>query len=200
MIARRSVRGVLVVAAALAGLALPAVAIGDHGGGGAGSSTTATTAGSPALKISPASLSFASENTGTTSAAQTVTATDTGNASLFFNNVAIGGSDPLDFTIVDDQCIGSTLAPGASCTISVTFSPQNTGTRSATVTYTDNAPDSPQVVTLIGNGTGTPAPLAIDDQFFSCSGGVCDVGANHNDFVNNFFTTTFEASGGSQPY
>jgi Putative Ig domain len=42
--------------------------------------------------------------------------------------------------------------------------------------------------------------LAIDDQFFTCANGVCDVGAGSNVFVNNFFTTTFEATGGTSPY
>jgi Abnormal spindle-like microcephaly-assoc'd, ASPM-SPD-2-Hydin/Putative Ig domain len=156
-------------------------------------------AGTPALSLSPTSLTFASQATGTTSPAQTITATNTGTASLFFNNVSTSG-ESLDFTIVDDQCIGTTLSPGSSCTISVTFSPTTTGTRTATVNYTDNAPNSPQTVTLTGTGTGTTAPLAINTQFFACSNGVCDIGAGSNVFVNNFFTTTFQASGGTPPY
>jgi Putative Ig domain len=164
---------------------------------GAGSAQAADT---PALSLSPTSLTFAAQATGTTSAPQTITATNTGSASLFFNNVNIGGADGLDFTIGNDDCIGSTLAAGASCAISVTFSPTTTGTRTANVTYTDNAPNSPQVVTLTGGGTGTTAPLAIDTEFMTCSGGVCDIGANSNVFVNNFFTTTFLAKGGTPPY
>jgi len=121
------------------------------------SAVGAQASSAPAVSLSPTSLTFASQNTGTTSAAQTITATNTGTASLFFNNVAIGGADPLDFTIVDDQCIGTTLAVGASCTVSVTFSPTTTGTRTANVTYTDNAPNSPQTATLTGGGTGTTA-------------------------------------------
>ena len=164
---------------------------------GAGSAQAAS---APAVSFSPTSLTFASQATGTTSPPQTVTATNTGSASLFFNNVAIGGADPLDFTIVDDQCIGTTLSVGASCTISVTFSPTTTGTRTSSVTYTDNASGSPQTVTLTGGATGTTAPLAINTQFMTCSGGVCDIGAGSNVFVNNFFTTTFLASGGTPPY
>ena len=156
--------------------------------------------GTPALSLSPTSLTFAAQDTGTTSAPQTITATNTGTASLFFNNVALTGADGLDFTISDDQCIGTTLAVGASCTIAVTFSPTTTGTRSENVTFTDNAPDSPQSVPLTGGGTGTAAPLAINDQFFSCANGVCDIGAGSNVFVNNFYTNSFLASGGAQPY
>lgn len=160
----------------------------------------AQASGTPALALSPASLTFAAQDTGTTSAPQTITATNTGTAPLFFNNVAFSGGDGLDFTIVSDECIGTTLAVGASCGIAVTFSPTTTGTRSVTIAYTDNAPNSPQTVPVTGGGTGTAAPLAINDQFFTCANGVCDVGAGSNVFVNNFFTTTFEASGGSEPY
>lgn len=162
--------------------------------------TGAQASSTPALTLSPTSLTFDAQATGTTSAPQTITATNTGSASLFFNNVAIGGANPLDFTIVDDPCIGTTLAVGASCAISVTFSPTATGTRRATVTYTDNASNSPQTVSLTGGGTGTAAPLTINDQFFTCSNGVCDIGAGSNVFVNNFFSTSFLASGGTSPY
>ena len=153
----------------------------------------------PAVTLSPASLTFPSQDVGTTSAAQTITATNSGDQNLFFNNVATTGNT-LDFTIGTDDCIGTTLAPGASCSISVTFSPSVTGTRTANVVYTDNAANSPQSVPLTGTGTGTNPPLTINDQFFGCTGGVCDIGAGSNDFINNFFTTTFQASGGAAPY
>jgi hypothetical protein len=154
---------------------------------------------SATVSFAPASLTFASQDVGTTSTAQTITATNNGDQSLFFNNVSTSGNT-LDFTIGNDDCIGNVLAPGTSCSISVTFSPTATGTRTANVVYTDNAPNSPQVVPLTGTGTGTNPPLTINDQFFTCNSGVCDIGAGQNVFVNNFFTTTFEANGGTAPY
>jgi hypothetical protein len=84
--------------------------------------------------------------------------------------------------------------------MSITFSPTASGTRSAALTVTDNAPGSPQTAPITGTGTGTNPPLAINTQFFTCTGGVCDIGAGSNVFVNNFFTTTFQASGGTAPY
>ncbi len=164
---------------------------------GAGS---AQAAGTPAVSLSPTSLDFGSQANGTTSAAQTITATNTGTANLFFNNVAESGSFNLDYTIVNDGCIGLTLTPGQSCQTSVTFSPNNTGAMPESIVFTDNAANSPQTVSMTGTGTGTTAPLAINDQFFACTNGVCDIGAGGNVFVNNFFTTTFEASGGTPPY
>ena len=52
---------------------------------------------------------------------------------------------------------------------------------------------------LIATVRATAAP-AINDQFFTCTGGVCDIGAGSNVFVSNFFTTTFQATGGTAPY
>src|SRR5205807_8040797 len=47
----------------------------------------------------------------------------------------------------------STLAPGASCTVSVTFTPRMTGTRSGTLTVSDDASNgSPQSTSLSGTG------------------------------------------------
>jgi Putative Ig domain/Abnormal spindle-like microcephaly-assoc'd, ASPM-SPD-2-Hydin len=161
----------------------------------AGSSTSA-----PAVTLSPSSLTFGPQDTGTTSAPQSVTVANTGTASLFINSAAVRGADPLDFTEVDDGCSGLTLPAGTSCSVSVTFSPTTTGTRSATLIVTDNAPNSPQTAPITGTGTGTAAPLAIDTRFMTCSGGVCDIGAGSNVFVNNFFSTSFLASGGTAPY
>ncbi len=160
----------------------------------------APAAAAASVTFTPTLLTFASQAIGTTSAAQSVTVANTGDASLFINSAAIGGADPLDFTAVNDGCSGLTLAPGTSCSMSITFSPTASGTRSGTLSVTDNAAGSPQTVPLTGTGTGTTAPLAIVTQFFTCSGGVCDIGAGSNVFVNNFFTTSFEATGGTAPY
>jgi hypothetical protein len=150
--------------------------------------------------LSPTALNFGSQANGTTSAAQTITATNTGTANLFFNNVAESGSFGLDYTIVNDGCIGLTLTPGQSCQTSVTFSPNNTGTMPESLVFTDNAATSPQTVAMTGTGTGTQTPLSIDDQFFACSGGVCDITNNDPRIVNNFYATGFIAQGGTPPY
>jgi hypothetical protein len=190
----------------LAALAVPAVAAGDHGSGGGGGGGGGAPppppppAGAPAVAFTPTSLSFAAQPIGTTSAPQSITVTNTGNGSLFINSAATRGANPLDFTQVSDGCSGLTLAAGTSCSVSINFSPTASGARSATFILTDNAPASPQTVPISGTGTGTNPPLAIDSRFFSCANGVCDIGAGHNVFVNNFFTTTFTASGGTAPY
>ena len=159
-------------------------------------------ASAPAVSLSPTSLTFGVQELGTRSAPQSISVTNTGTASLFINSAAVPNT--LDFTVVGDGCSGLTLAVGTSCTMAIAFNPSNVGTRSAAFVLTDNAPSSPQRAPLTGTGTtapGTTAPaLAIDTQFFACANGVCDVGAGSNVFVNNFFTTTFAATGGTEPY
>src|SRR3954453_21537318 len=149
---------------------------------------------SAAVTFSPSSLTFAAQNVGTTSASQTVTATNTSGASFLVNSAAVHS---LDFTVVNDQCSGLTLANGPSCAVSIPFSPTTTGTRTANYVFTHNNVDSN--VPLTGAGAGTTPPLAIDTQFMTCTNGVCDIGAGSNAFVNNFFATSFLASGGPSP-
>src|SRR5208337_3907093 len=54
---------------------------------------------------------------------------------------------------------GTSLAVGASCKISVTFSPADTGSRAGALIISDNVASSPHMIALSGTGTG-PAPVA----------------------------------------
>ena len=102
-------------------------------------------------KLSPTSLNFGTVAIGTTSAAKTATLTNVGTTSLSINGVAITGTNAGDFA--QTHTCGSSLAAGASCTISVTFKPTASGTRSAALSVTDNAAGSPQKVPVSGIGT-----------------------------------------------
>jgi hypothetical protein len=101
----------------------------------------------PGSSLSPTSITFASQFVGTSGLPQSVTLTNTGTAALTITNVATSSSDfaPLN-------ACGSTLAAGASCAIGVFFDPTVSGTRTGTLTITDNAAGSPQTVTLTGSG------------------------------------------------
>jgi hypothetical protein len=114
-------------------------------------STTLTGVGEaasgPAVTLVPTSLVFATQLVGTTSPAQTVTLTNTGSALLSITSIATTG----DFKQTNN--CGTSVAAGASCTISVTFTPTTINTRTGTVAVTDNAPASPQTVSLTGTGT-----------------------------------------------
>jgi hypothetical protein len=105
----------------------------------------------PIVSLSPTSLSFPSRRPGTTSPAQQVTLTNTGNAALNISGVTSSG----DFA--QSNSCGANLSVGASCAFSVTFTPTAGGTRTGTLSVTDDAPASPQNVTLTGTGQA-PAP------------------------------------------
>ncbi len=119
---------------------------------------TGTTTASPAVSLSPSSLSFASQTINTTSTAQSVTVKNTGNAILNLSSVALSGTNSSEFKL-SSGC-GSTLAAGTSCTIQVQFSPVATGTKTAAVTLTDNASSSTQQVALSGSATSTNSPAS----------------------------------------
>jgi Abnormal spindle-like microcephaly-assoc'd, ASPM-SPD-2-Hydin len=102
--------------------------------------------------LSPSSLTFAAQNVGTTSPAQMITLSNTGTAALNITNIGITGTDPGDFSQTN-TCPAS-VAVGTSCTFSVTFTPQASGTRTSLVSITDNAPGSPQSVSLTGTAIG----------------------------------------------
>src|SRR5206468_3964315 len=69
----------------------------------------------------------------------------------------------------------STLAANATCTINVTFTPAATGSRSATLTVTDNASNSPQTAGVSGTGTAppslSPTSLAFSNQNVGATSG-----------------------------
>ncbi|HEY3971700.1 MAG TPA: choice-of-anchor D domain-containing protein [Candidatus Sulfotelmatobacter sp.] len=104
-------------------------------------------AGSPAVTLSPTSLTFGTQLRNTTSPAQNITLTNTGTATLNISSI----KPSLHFAETNN-CT-ATIAAGASCTISVTFTPVANGMVTGTISLTDNATGSPQTVALTGAGT-----------------------------------------------
>ena len=82
------------------------------------------------VDLSATSLSFADQKVGTTSSPQSVTLTNTGKVAATMS-IEVAGMNPGDFAQTND--CGTSLAPAASCTMSVTFTPTITGTRNAHV-------------------------------------------------------------------
>lgn len=117
---------------------------------GGGSSKPAVGAAS----FSSSSLTFSSQQDGSTSAAQTVTLTNSGAGALTISSIGTGGTNGKDFT-QSNNC-GSSLAVGATCTVTVAFDPSTTGTESAVVSLSDNATNSPQSISLSGTGVSGP--------------------------------------------
>jgi hypothetical protein len=118
----------------------------------------------PAVSVSPTSLTFGSQNLNTTSTAKTVTLTNSGNTAVTINGagVSIVGTNVSDFAQTNTcPAVGSTLAAGANCTISVTFKPTAVGARSATLNIADSDSSSPQQVTLSGTGSSSTPDFSV---------------------------------------
>lgn len=132
----------------------------------AGTPSTVTLSGTgastptPAIGLSAATLGFGDQTLNTASAAKTVTVTNTGSAALTLNNVALAGTNPGDFALNGNCAAGTNLAPAASCTASIVFSPAALGARAASISITSNASGSPHAVALTGNGIAVGAPAA----------------------------------------
>jgi YVTN family beta-propeller protein len=111
----------------------------------------------PAVTLSAAKLDFGTLANGTHSVPQTLTLTNSGDAALAISGSTLAGS--TDFALAGDACSGQAVAAGASCTVTVTFTPSATGTREAVLAFADDASGSPHTVALTGAGftagTGT---------------------------------------------
>ncbi|MEK7752986.1 MAG: SBBP repeat-containing protein, partial [Acidobacteriota bacterium] len=155
----------------------------------------------PMVTLNPASLSFGNQNVGTTSASKTVTLTNSGTAPLVITTVTLTGAKPGDFNKTGDTCAGATIAAGNTCTMTVTFAPTALGSRSAALSVTDNAPDSPQSVPLSGTGTDTTPPTVTavapngGEKLYTASSYRIDWTASDN-VALSFFDVFYSTNGG----
>ncbi len=119
--------------------------------------TIAPPAPAPAATAA-APAAFADQVINTTSAARTITLRNTGSANLVVAGITLTGPDAAMFAIAPSpDC--TTLAPNATCTIDVTFTPTATGARTANVAIAHNATGSPTNVAVGGTGIPVPAPI-----------------------------------------
>jgi hypothetical protein len=145
-----------------------AVTITDNAGGTAGSTQTVSlsgtgTANGPVVSLS-AAPTFPSEPVGTASPAQTVTVTNTGISNLTFTAIATTG--PFAIATSGTTCLTSTaVAAAGTCTVALTFTPTAVGAASGTLSFTDNAPNSPQTLSLSATGTGAVVSLSAAPTF-----------------------------------
>lgn len=103
----------------------------------------------PQATVSSSALGFPAEPVGTASASQTVTIANSGKVSLTVSSVAVVGPFQADF-LESDNCAGKTLAAGATCTASISFTPSAPTDELATLIVTDSA--GTQKVDLFGLG------------------------------------------------
>ena len=145
------------------------------GGGGGGSSfgpagatfTNATQSGNglvslsySAAQTSPSTLSFSTQAQSTLSAPQTVTVENTGINALSVTGLTFAGVSAQDYLITSNGCLGP-IGPGATCTIGVSFAPQEQGASSATLqiaTVSLSGPGSASLTSVSLSGTGGSLP------------------------------------------
>ncbi len=113
--------------------------------------------GSPTIAMSANSLLFISAAINTTTTEQYVIVSNSGasGSSLSIANVQINGPNSSDFKVMNG-CTASGYAQTQSCTLSVTFTPSASGSRTASLVITDNASPATQTISLTGSiQTGT---------------------------------------------
>ncbi len=161
---------------------------------GCGSGSSAPPPTPATLSSAPASLSFPVVVVGTTSVPQVETLTNTGGSELVINSVAITGTNATDFD--QSGTCGSSLSAGASCTLNLTFTPSQLGQRSASITITDDALVSSQVLPLSGTGgdSGPNATLSPTSLSFGTEG-VGTTSSAQSITLSNFGTMTLSITG-----
>jgi hypothetical protein len=158
----------VILAAALPASAATASHVKGGGGGGTGGGGTA------AISVSPGSLTYGSQEVGTSSAAQLVTVTNTGSESesIYVSFASAGGtSGGNDFWLVGDTACGEPdiLAPGASCSDSIAFEPITTGTLDASMNVSVNSFNGTPVASASLAGTAFDGPSASELSFSPAS-------------------------------
>jgi hypothetical protein len=106
-------------------------------------------------EISQGIVVFPGQATNTTSSPQMIQLTNAGNFPLTFSgSPTFGGANANDFALDSasppNTCNLTALQPAASCTLAITYTPTNSGSSSATLSYTTNSILSPQQITLLG--------------------------------------------------
>jgi hypothetical protein len=163
-------------------------------GGGGGTGPTGT-----ALTASPSSESFGNENVGSTSSSQSVTVTNPGSSAVSMSSIGVTG--PFG----ESNNCGTSLAAGASCTVSVSFAPTAAGAATGTLSVNSSAPGSPLTVALSGTGVSSNTNLALNTSVSASSYTQTYVPANAVDGntssywegTNGAWPTTFTVNLGS---
>jgi Big-like domain-containing protein len=123
-------------------------------------------AAAPSVTLSASSLSFPNTRVRMQSPGQTINVSNIGNAPLL-GTASIVNADPNvfppaanQFLITNDGCSNISVAAGSSCSVTVIFDPSSSGPANAVLRFDNNAPTSPQSVTLAGNATGGLAAVS----------------------------------------
>jgi hypothetical protein len=160
--------------------------------GSASSAIIQTVQPAPIVSLSPLSVSFGNQNVNTTSSGSKITLSNAGDATLNISTNGISIAQPSTDFAQANTC-GSTLGVGASCTITVTFTPVATGIRTASLQITDNDDDTTgaqQIVSLTGAGLSTIAGGSLyTDTLFATANACSSITMSGGSTVDSFNST-----------
>ena len=157
----------------------------------------------PLAVVTPAAINFGSQPAGGNGVSRTISIANTGSAPLgFTQGITVAGANAADFSA--SGC-SSAVAPASSCTVKVTFAPQSSGSKTATLTISDNATGSPQSVALSGIAPTSSqvqvlptswgfAPESLGTQSAPEAITITNVGSLPVNFTQNFAITGANAS------
>ncbi len=128
--------------------------------------TVSSSPTAPVVSFSASSIGFGNQVLNTPSAALAEIVTNTGTAPLTISTATLGGTNASDFAKSLDTCTGATVAPKSTCTVSAIFTPAATGIRNASLSFTDNAGNSPQAVSLTGAGVNAAPTVSPTSEAF----------------------------------
>lgn len=169
-----------------------------------------TVSSGPVLSISPTSATYATQTVGTSSSPKVFTVSNTGDSDLVISAISFTGTNPADFSFAvvppqqrpKRQTRGAVVATatfplkvpsGKSTSVIVAFTPTASGSRSAGLTLTHNAPNSPQTVALSGgtNSAGiliAPTTLNFSSQFVGTTSNPTPITVTNNGAGNLVLT------------
>ena len=111
--------------------------------------------------LSASNINFNTQLLNTTSEPKIVTLTNVGGSAVTITGITVTGD------YAQANTCGNSIAQGASCSISVTFTPTSLGKLLGTVNIADNGGGSPQILTLAGLATAVgvmPGSLRFSHQ------------------------------------
>jgi len=105
----------------------------------------------------PTGLAFGNQVANSSSAPLTLVLSNTGNDPLTISGIALGGTNPSDFSITSAPALPITIAPNSSqVAVQITFKPTAIAPSSATLVVTGNMPGGTANIPLSGTGVGAP--------------------------------------------
>jgi hypothetical protein len=136
-----------------------------------------------AISLTPSTMTFGTSP-------QIATLTNSGTSTLTITGISFTGPNAADFG--QTNTCGASLAAGANCTISVTFTASAAGTESATLNVADSDPSSPQTVALSTTPNNADFSISTPTQVIVHSGANGSIVAtltSQNGFAGNVALT-----------